>query len=592
MKIPSHRPRQLMVVVSALVGILVILAVLQYRWIGQVSEADRERLQARLQTSISQFRQEFNRELLDVCMAFRRDRTALTQRDWRYYAQRYEYWLEAAPYPELVANLYIWQADRDGDSPLLQFNRATGEFEAVPPAERLERVLPRLAWRPGERGAGWQMRSFQWALAGETPMLVQALIQFPFQAGGLRRPILAPAGYFVIELSLNLLRRELLPEMAGRYFASTRGFDYHVAVLSGHDPGAFIYRSDPELPAEAFASSDARVSLPWGLVPNPARIASERQAAGLGTGRGGGRMLLTPEREEYAWVVAVKHRQGSLDEAVASLRRRNLAISFGVLLLLGLSAAMIIVSTQRAQRLARLQMEFVAGVSHELRTPLAVICSAGDNLAEGVVDSTGQVREYGALIRKEGRRLSEMVEQTLQFAALEAGRRQYNLQPVAVAGIIAATLAEAEPMIQAAGFTVEKTVDPGLPLINADAAALAQCLQNLITNALKYGGESRWMAVRARAVPAGHGLEVQLTVEDKGPGIEPADLPRIFEPFYQGRPAGAAKSRGAGLGLSLARDAIEAMGGSITVKGAPGQGSAFTLHLPALGRNDTENNGT
>ena len=102
---------------------------------------------------------------------------------------------------------------------------------------------------------------------------------------------------------------------------------------------------------------------------------------------------------------------------VAADRRRNLLLSFGVLLVLAVSMALIIISAQRARRLARLQMEFVAGVSHELRTPVAVICSAADNLAEGFVGAKDQVKEYGALIRNEGRRLAGMIEQILRFAA-------------------------------------------------------------------------------------------------------------------------------------------------------------------------------
>jgi signal transduction histidine kinase len=132
--------------------------------------------------------------------------------------------------------------------------------------------------------------------------------------------------------------------------------------------------------------------------------------------------------ENRGWILAVKHRLGSLEEAVDSQRRRNLAISFGILILLAGSMAMIMVSTQRAQRLAKLQMDFVAGVSHELRTPLAVIVSAGDNLAEGVVGDAEQVKQYGALVRDEGRRLAAMVEQTLSFAAGGAHFRQLRLR--------------------------------------------------------------------------------------------------------------------------------------------------------------------
>ena len=126
--------------------------------------------------------------------------------------------------------------------------------------------------------------------------------------------------------------------------------------------------------------------------------------------------------------MVVKHRAGSLEAAVAATRRRNLAISFGILLLLGASVGFIVLSSRRAQRLATQQMEFVAGVSHELRTPLAVICSAAENLADGVIDNRDQIKRYGGLIRDEGRRLTGMVEQVLEFAGAQSGRKNYELR--------------------------------------------------------------------------------------------------------------------------------------------------------------------
>lgn len=587
MKLFPRRPLRSVTLVSVLAGILVLLAALQYRWIGQVSEADRERLQTRLETSVDEFRLAFNRELLDVGRAFRRFPIGPEQRDWSYFASAYEDWLLTTLYPELVANLFVWEAARDREPRLLQFNQTSGEFEPSASPGRMDAVVSRRGLRRGGR----EIRPSAWVLTGETPLLVQALTQREPLAGFSRRGTLgtlATSGYFIIELNLDFLRTELLPELAGRYFGGARGLDYHVAVLMGSDPGSIVYTSDEALPAAVFSSSDARVNLLFEFGQAAGRGASDREAQAFRGARGFGRMLPALGREEDSWELAVKHREGSLGEAVERLRRRNLAVSFGVLLLLGVSTAMIVVSTQRAQRLARLRMQFVAGVSHELRTPLAVICSAGDNLADGVVEETEQVRKYGALIRDEGRRLAGMVEQTLQFAAVESGRKRYDLQPVDVGNVIETTLAEAEPMIQAAGFAVEKTIEAKLPLAKADASALSQCIQNLITNALKYGLENRWMGVRAAAVTGARGPEVRITVEDKGAGIEPADLPHIFEPFYQGRAAGRAKSPGAGLGLSLAKDAMEAMGGSISVKGAPGEGSSFSLHLPALGRDRTE----
>jgi len=282
------------------------------------------------------------------------------------------------------------------------------------------------------------------------------------------------------------------------------------------------------------------------------------------------------------WTLAVKHTEGSLDSAVQSLRRRNMAVSFGVLVLLAISMGMIVVSAQRAQRLAKLQMQFVAGISHELKTPLAVIRSAADNLAEGIIGSPQRIKDYGALIRTEGRRLSAMIEQTLDFAAGQASPASYTLQPLAPAKMIAAALEIAAPAIEEVHATVEKMIEPDLPEVEADENAVKQVLQNLVSNALKYGGSAKRVAIRAEACQGSSGRQgqVRISVGDNGAGIAPEDLARIFEPFYRGKAATDAQIQGAGLGLSLARDMAHAMGATISVESTPGKGSSFALHLP------------
>jgi signal transduction histidine kinase len=113
----------------------------------------------------------------------------------------------------------------------------------------------------------------------------------------------------------------------------------------------------------------------------------------------------------------------------------------------------------------------------------------------------------------------------------------------------------------------------------ADLAVVSQCLQNLIVNAVKFSGESRWIGIRARAEDLGARSELQISVQDKGIGISSADLPHIFEPFFRSPEVNAAQIHGTGLGLTLARQIAEAMGGRLTVTSKPGVGSVFTLHL-------------
>jgi signal transduction histidine kinase len=276
------------------------------------------------------------------------------------------------------------------------------------------------------------------------------------------------------------------------------------------------------------------------------------------------------------WQLVIKHRAGSLDAAVAQVRHRNLAISFGVLALLGLSLALLAIASRRAQTLAHRQLEFVAGVSHELRTPLAVICSAAENLADGVVDNREQIKQYGTLIRDEGRRLGGMVEQVLEFAGAQSGKRTYDLRQVNAQAVIEDALAALQLPIVEQGFTVEAQLPASLPAIQADQAALSRALQNLLTNAMKYSGENRWISLRGEV----RGNELLLTVQDRGLGIPADELSHLGEAFYRGKEVVAAQIHGNGLGLSLVKHILQVHGGRLSVASKVGQGSAFTMHLP------------
>ena len=246
-----------------------------------------------------------------------------------------------------------------------------------------------------------------------------------------------------------------------------------------------------------------------------------------------------------------------------------------MLLLTGVAMAVLIVSTRRARRLAGLQMEFVAGVSHELKTPLSVISSAAENLADGVVDKPEQVRRYGTVIRDQGRQLQDMVEQTLSFSRAQSGRLEIDPQVVGVEEIVDRALEACAP--EKGAVRVERKLDPRLPPVLADATALTQAVRNLISNALRYGKDGGWVGVTASAENG----SVAIRVADRGRGIDSTDLPRLFDPFYRGRSAASSQVHGAGLGLSLVRKIAEAHGGKVEVQTQVGQGSEFTLWIPA-----------
>jgi signal transduction histidine kinase len=137
-------------------------------------------------------------------------------------------------------------------------------------------------------------------------------------------------------------------------------------------------------------------------------------------------------------------------------------------------------------------------------------------------------------------------------------------------------------LVNEAGFTVDQQVDPGLPEIMGDLQALTQCLQNLIVNAVKYGGEAHWIGIRAILADSEHHgrKEVRISVQDRGLGIHKEEVHRIFEPFYRSPAVTAAQIHGTGLGLPVAKSIVEAMGGKLSVDTELGVGSVFTLHLP------------
>ncbi len=360
----------------------------------------------------------------------------------------------------------------------------------------------------------------------------------------------------IVVLDIDYIKRVLVPALFKRRFTDDGALDYEVAVVFRRGTEERTEKSLRE-PVQSPSAGDWAGNL---FIAGPSSAESDRG-----------------ER----WQILINHRAGSLDAAVAQARRRNLIGSFGILSLLAVSLIIVIVSSRRAQQLARKQMEFVAGVSHEFRTPLAVIHAVSENLADGLITDQRQVEECGAVIRTDVRRLAGMVEQVLEFAGASRGKSLNQPHAVDVTEVIEDVLARYSALESNKGLRVEKEFESNLPEVLVDRGALECAVRNILDNAVKYGGERDcWVGIKAHTEATNNGGSVQVTVEDKGIGIPASELTQIFEPFYRGRDVVAAQIHGNGLGLSLVKNAIEANGGSIAVKSSPGEGSAFTLSLP------------
>jgi len=270
---------------------------------------------------------------------------------------------------------------------------------------------------------------------------------------------------------------------------------------------------------------------------------------------------------------------------VAALANRSVTRLVTVLAITLLVAGVFVWVLQKdkmasTMRMAKMQMDFAASVSHELRTPLAVLCSAVDNIADGVVSGKEQLAKYGTVIRNQSRQINGLVNQVILFVSTQQGKGRYAVEPLVVSQVVEAAVTGTTELIRKAGFTLEQQINPNLPRIQGDLPALSQCLQNLITNALKYGDQGRWIGIRASAEGGRDHPEIRISVQDRGKGIDRTELHQIFEPFYRARAAVSGQIHGTGLGLPIAKSLAEAMGGRISVTSEVGIGSTFTLHLP------------
>jgi signal transduction histidine kinase len=276
------------------------------------------------------------------------------------------------------------------------------------------------------------------------------------------------------------------------------------------------------------------------------------------------------------WSLLLRHQEGSIDAAVNAQKRRNTALSASILGVLGLSAGLVFFSARRLRAIAAQQVEFVAAVSHELRTPLAVIRSAADNLADGVVQDPSQSKRYGRLIGEESVRLADMVEHVLEFAGADSPARA-DRGSIDAAEAARAAVAGMAGLAAERGGTVSLEIEGGPLGIRGDLSHLTRAISNLLGNALKYGGAAPAVTVRVRSSAGG----VEITVADQGGGLDAAEIPRLFEPFYRGRRASEARIPGSGLGLALVKRIVENHGGRVSAANHAPRGALFTILLPA-----------
>ncbi len=552
-------------VVLALAGLLFTLASFQYTWLGQLSEREQERMRRSLDYATRAVRGEFDNELAELYRAFQvdyREDGTFPEQLAEHYADR----IETIEGPDILEKIY-WVNLNEETGLVLQEFTGVGLATLDEWPEDIAPLRDKFDGMLRYNGAQFQLLVGPQPLQDDIPALViQQVFTRRFSDLGAYESI----SWVVAKLRADVIVGELIPALADQYFFGEETIGYNVGIVDRDNPGVLLYQSQPELTAASFVEPDAQRDIyglrSWHFTPR---------------GQRNNRMWRVIEESATAkWDLLVKHRAGSLEAAVIATRNRNMAISLGVLALLASAIAMIVVSTRRAQRLAAQQMEFVAGISHELRTPLAVIRAAAENLADEVVRDPEKTRQYGELINREGRRLSNMVERVLLFAKMRAGNPQFERQVIDLVATIDDAIASNSAWMDERSVTVRKELPESLPELIGDPSALSSVIQNLVSNAIKYSRPGGTVTIQARESKTDSGTAIQIAVHDDGDGIPSKEIPHLFEPFFRGERARRTQIQGSGLGLSLVKQVVEAHGGSIDVVSTPGAGSTFMVQLP------------
>jgi signal transduction histidine kinase len=349
---------------------------------------------------------------------------------------------------------------------------------------------------------------------------------------------------------------------------------------------------------ERFPDEHARLGLEPARSEPGGAAAAVRRLAGWVPGAQDAAALLSPGAGAPLAEAALGPPLGALrlvarfpgGDPVAAESARNRALYVVLLVLFYATLVVGVVLTARAlrrqARLAQLKTDFVSAVSHDLRTPLTSIRMFIDTLRMGRA-SPEEAKQALELIAQETQRLSVLIGRVLDWARLEAGRREYRLETVAAGEVIEQALQAARAQALGKPMPPIEVEAPdagkGGPRLRADRDAIAQVLVNLVQNAVKYSPEGSPVRVTAGA----RGGRAFIAVADRGRGIARRDHRRIFESFYRADDLLARRTEGTGLGLAIARRIVEAHRGAIEVESEPGQGSTFTVWLP-LARESAE----
>jgi len=550
MKLASgvHR-RRLWLGFAAVLVPLVILLALQYRWLVQLDHTSAKAKHAGLKNYLEAvtgkiewtYREDAERVLNLPPSIFTQDRLEKAAHHFK------KKGVQGAE------RLFVMSFSNDHKGDVLYFDPSCDSFSMPPWSPEVRAVLAATA--------PWSM------LARKGEPVERALLSVDERDPNYRvvlNPITDDASRVVgvagMVLDTEHFRR-LLPEVVSRSLPKffSEGSEYDLVVTVWDGDGKVVFANGPTMER---------------------RQGSEMMHASIGGKPDKG----TPEVERAFSFVFTDHRIGltSRHATPAQVAKRSFAVN--IALFAALSTALLagivlaLRTASREMKLSEMKSDFVSNVSHELRTPLASIRVFGEFLRLGRVENPDKVREYGVYIETESRRLTQLINNILDFASIESGRKSYRFERACLEDVVAETLKTFEVRLRQNGFQITYQGPEGsLPPVLLDSGAIAQSLSNLLDNAVKYSNGGREIQVAVRQQDGW----VIVSVRDQGIGIPKDEVDKIFDRFHRVSTGLVHDVKGSGLGLSIVRHIVEAHHGKVTVESRVGEGSTFSIWLPA-----------
>ena len=543
-----------------LVIVVLVLAVLQYRWIEDLSEGHETRNQSRVRDTVRALTNAIDTEVTRAALVFKSPLAAMPSR-FDELERRWTKWNDAARWPRIISGVALLEWSDGSHRARWLGSPATSDVASI-----LRALEPQVLTTQGPpRRKVFHDRGTRELIIDAQPAFV-----LPLSASSMR-PGITRLSSVLIRYDGDYLAGTVFRQLLEAHSTIEDRRDFQFEVKQGTGRG-----TPNEIVADVFhfrpdclrAPAEPGVAAFLGAIVH-CEISADTDGKGL-------------------MQLVARPQQPAINAALTRFRWRNQIVSSLVLATLLMTMAVLVISAERARKLARVQTIVAAGISHELRTPLASLRIAADDLKSGQVHSLAQARHYGEIVDAQSRRLGHVVDQALALAGATDAHDSPRFRAVSVIEIIDSAIDGLSPTLAQAKITIERRAAADLPRILADPDMLLRCLTNLIENSIKYASTGGCVFLSAQAVRRSGKSVVEITVEDRGPGIGDDEAAAVFEPFYRGTTARQSKQPGSGLGLAVVKSAVEAHGGWIDLERANPHGCRFMLFFPAADHAESE----